>query len=307
MDSKTNTTEPQYPGFDIDFIATVTAADDTRLVKQTNFDCYHETYEHGIQRGTRMVYQIMAALEKMPDDGTSDGLVRSVIKEAADLSETEDRNKEKSLRGVAIGVLISIDELLVEVARTGLWRASMVKSLSSELEYLKFEHNAHVEATMNFMEKLGAHQIKPVEAPETETEKTTPRASGLSRKAIKELEGMEMHVRKLADLFQADGRVVDLLDYTADLYKWASTAPDSDTALSALVSAESFLHGAWAIVAGQEFDNAALADVLTSAKEKADKLSHSFDEGGAYVEKQIPAPRAAKKPAKQASRTAVAA
>lgn len=136
------------------------------------------------------------------------------------------------------------------------------------------------------------HEVKP--------------SAGLPRKAIKEIEGMEMQVRHATDLFQADGCVVDLLDHIADLYKEASKAPDTDIALSALVTAESFLFGAWAIAARQESGNTPLAE-LTSLREIADKLSHSFDTGGAYCEEQAPAQRAAKKPAQKAARTAVAA
>lgn len=173
MDSTTTIKKPTYPGYGIDFITTTEVGNQ---VKSTNFDFRPGTYEHGVERGTRMVYQIMAALERMPDDGDPDGLARSAIEEAVKLTATEDRNELYTLRGDAVGLLITFDQLLIDIARTGLWRASMVKRLNEELDYMKNELNDHVESTVEFMAELGAVKASPSPAPAKQVKRAARKA-----------------------------------------------------------------------------------------------------------------------------------
>lgn len=97
-----------------------------------------------------------------------------------------------------------------------------------------------------------------------------------------EIEQMALQVRELADIFQADGRLVDLLDHAADLYDKAAETPASEVGY-ALVTVESFLQAALMLAThDQQFANAGLAALLTTIAEKADALSNSFDSGGVY-------------------------
>jgi hypothetical protein len=289
MNSTTTTKKPTYPGFGIDFITQEFSEDGQHYIKSTNFDCYRETYENGIFSGTRMVYQIMAALEKMPDDGTPDGLVRSVVEEAANLSKTEDSTKDYSFRGIANGVLIGFDELIVDIARSGQWRASMVKSLTSELDYLKSEHDQHVEATTAFMLNLGAVPATSIGASEEKTVNgaqadNTP--TRITASAIAALEGMASHAASLADLCNGDGMVVDVLDHAGSLYREAIEASDGDVLLSILCSAESFAASAWAIARCQAIDDgddhAPHVALLKTFKDLADEIANQFDQGGIH-------------------------
>lgn len=125
--------------------------------------------------------------------------------------------------------------------------------------------------------------------------------------AIKEIESMEVQVRHLADTFNADGRLVDVLDHAADLYKDAAGTGSVDDVRHMLTTAESFLHAAWAIALDPEFNNAAFAELLTSVKEKADRLTSKFDVGGEYFDTQEPAAQVSPAAPTQSTRKAVAA
>lgn len=124
----------------------------------------------------------------------------------------------------------------------------------------------------------------------------------LSMAAKAAIEQMALQVRELADIFQADGRLVDLLDHAADLYDKAAATPASEAGY-VLVTVESFLQAALMLAThDQQFANPGLAALLTTIVEKADALSNSFDSGGVYTGQKAKAA-----PAVQSEEVAVAA
>lgn len=114
-----------------------------------------------------------------------------------------------------------------------------------------------------------------------------PCVGGLSKQAIAEIGQMALQVRELADIFNADGRLVDILDHAADVYDIAAKSGSVTDALNVLINAESFLHGARMLAAhDQQFSNSGLAALLETIAEKANSLSESFDGKGVHVLKE---------------------
>lgn len=311
MDSKTNTTKPEYPGLGIDFMS-MTLDDAGRMVSHTNFDILPGDMFEGTETGTRMAFRIMAALEAMPV-GHGNDLTRSVLREAFEILAGSTEERTHAHKWTAVGVVETFDRLIKSFARSGAWRSYLVECLTGEMDCMKERYDEYRADTQAFMSELAITPCKVqggalsnVEAPQVDT------WSDMTQSDRDAITDFESRIRAMSDMASnTDGRLVHILDSAADRFAAAADVALVDEARYILLHGEALIDAAYALADAEgqaDRIDRGVAGVFLTLKEATCAFTDQFDVRGAIHERATE--RATQAQAKQSSsdaRKAVAA